>query len=472
MSSENNLKSFEEYLSDAANFFLSKALPDKVKLISHLDADGIASAAIIIKMLQRKGIAYDLSIVPQLNEKFMFNLRSEKYEFYIFTDVGSGQFSDIVDHLHEKNVSFLIIDHHKISGPDDPKTNRDLWEKRICHINPHMFGIDGATEISSSGVSFLFAKNVDEKNIDLAHLAIIGAIGDVQEKRGFKELNNKIMSIALDNKIMSISKEINFFGIQTKPISKLIESSSNLYIPSITGDRIKAIAFLNSISINPNKRYFELTLEEKNILITKIIQFRKEYFVEKPEDIFSTAYFIENENNGTVFRDAREFSTLLNACGRLNRIDLGIGSCLGDENLRKEALLNLREYKSEIINALSWYDTNKTEGFVMSGDDYVIVNAKDNISPTIIGTLASILSKTKLVESKKYVLTMARNNDNTAKISLRYSGKVPEKNLRDILKNIIDKVGGESGGHDFAAGAIIDQNKEEEFISLFKEIFL
>ena len=99
------------------------------------------------------------------------------------------------------------------------------------------------------------------------------------------------------------------------------------------------------------------------------------------------------------------------------------------------------------------------------------MNAQDNISPTIIGTLASILSKTKLTDSSKYVLTMARNEDNTTKISLRYSGKTPGKNLRDILNGIIEKIGGESGGHDFAAGAIIEQKKEDEFISLFRKIF-
>lgn len=471
MASHNDILEFEKYVCDSASFFRNGKLTKKIRLISHLDADGIASAAIIIKMLARMGIDYELSTVPQLNEKFMFALRSENYSNYIFTDVGSGQLTDIISHFHEKSMAVLIIDHHRIKGDTSLEYSQSLLKKNICHVNPHIFGIDGATEISSSGVAFMFAKAVDPANADLAHLAIIGAIGDVQEKKGFRELNQKILDMAVENKVLSLRKAINFFGLQTKSIGRMIESSSNLYIPSITGDRIKTNAFLNSLGIDPNKRYYELTDDERDRLVERIIKFRKQYFIDKPEDIYASEYLIEGEKDGSVFRDVREFSTLLNACGRLNRPDLGIGSCLMDEKLRAEALENLREYKSEIVNALTWYDTNKEEGFVDFGKRYVIVNAKDNISPTIIGTLASILSKTKLVESNKYVLTMARNEDNTTKISLRYSGKVPDKNLRDVLNGIIDKIGGESGGHDFAAGAIIEQKIEDEFIEHFKRLF-
>jgi len=108
-------------------------------LISHLDADGITSAAIIIKMLSRMGIDYELSTVPQLNEKFMFELRSEKYSNYIFTDVGSGQLTDIISHFHEKSMAVLIIDHHRIKGDVSLDYSQELLKKNICHVNPHLF---------------------------------------------------------------------------------------------------------------------------------------------------------------------------------------------------------------------------------------------------------------------------------------------------------------------------------------------
>ena len=51
---------------------------------------------------------------------------------------------------------------------------------------PHLFGIDGGKEISGAGVVFRFACAVDKSMEDFAHIAIIGAHGDMQEKTDFK----------------------------------------------------------------------------------------------------------------------------------------------------------------------------------------------------------------------------------------------------------------------------------------------
>ncbi|PIU13640.1 MAG: recombinase RecJ, partial [Hadesarchaea archaeon CG08_land_8_20_14_0_20_51_8] len=40
---------------------------ERVKVISHIDADGISSAGIIAKMLERAGIKYDVEFVKQLD---------------------------------------------------------------------------------------------------------------------------------------------------------------------------------------------------------------------------------------------------------------------------------------------------------------------------------------------------------------------------------------------------------------------
>ncbi|MBN2881824.1 DHH family phosphoesterase [Candidatus Woesearchaeota archaeon] len=460
---------FEEYIQKVADRFKSLRIEKPVRLISHLDADGITSASIMVKMLNRLGVKYKLSTFPQLNEKFMFDLRSEKYSYYIFTDLGSGLLPEIVSHFHVKNCNVFILDHHRIKGE---YTREELESANIFHVNPHDFGIDGATEISGSGLAFLFAKAFDADNVDQAHLAVIGAIGDVQEKKGFSEINKKILDLAIKNNLMQLVETINFFGMQTKSILRLMESNTNLVIPSVSGNRIRALAFLNSININPNKKYYELNNDELKRLSEKIIEFRKEYFMENPEKIYATEYVLLDEEDGTVFRDAREYSTLLNACGRLGQAEIGIGSCLKDHEARTVALESLRSYKFEIVNALTWYDNYKEDSEdIKITPEYILINAKDNISSTIIGTLASILSKTKLIGLSKYVLTMARNEDNTTKISVRYSGKTPKQNLRDLLNTITEKIGGESGGHDFAAGAIIETVKEQEFIDSFiKEV--
>ena len=41
--------------------------------------------------------------------------------------------------------------------------------------------------------------------------------------------------------------------------------------------------------------------------------------------------------------------------------------------------------------------------------------------------------------------------------------------MREVLSRVVDETGGEIGGHEFAAGCIIKQEKEKEFIELLKK---
>ena len=54
------------------------------------------------------------------------------------------------------------------------------------------------------------------------------------------------------------------------------------------------------------------------------------------------------------------------------------------------------------------------------------------------------------------------------KISARGVGK-SGKNVREILSNVIKIIGGEVGGHEFAAGCIISKEKEQDFIDNLKK---
>jgi single-stranded-DNA-specific exonuclease len=221
--------------------------------------------------------------------------------------------------------------------------------------------------------------------------------------------------------------------------------------------------------------FYDLRKDEIQRLTEKIIQKRKQAGIANPEDVFSNVYIIEGEEHGH-FRDAKEFSTLLNSCGRMDNATLGIGACLGDERQRKESLKILLNYKHEIINSMNWYHKNCScencgNSRVIKGHNYIIINAKDEVMSTMIGTLASMISKKNDFEKNIFVLSMARNDEATTKISLRISGNPQNVDLKSIMSELIAKVGGEAGGHQFAAGAIINIETEEQFIEEAKEIF-
>ncbi len=400
---------------------------------------------------------YSVSIVQQLNRKIISEISEENYSCFFFTDIGSGKLNDIRSLLAGKKV--FILDHH---DPEDV----DI-DDSIVHINPHLFGIDGTREISGAGVVYFFAKYLNRKNEDMAHIAIIGAIGDVQENDGFSRLNNEILETAKAKGKIKTIKGLRVFGAQTKPLYRLLQYSTDTYIPGVTGSESNAIQFLQQLGINPKqgnqwKKLVNLTKDEIKKLSAGIIM--KRLNEEKPEDIFGNVYILCDEEKESPLRDAKEFSTLLNACGRLNKASLGIGACLNDEKIKKKAITNLSKYKREIVKTMKWYEENKDSEDIIKKKGMLIINAKDNVMATMIGTLASIISSSNGFDKITLVMSMARLLNKKTKVSLRISDRKADADLFKIISNIAEKVDGEAGGHLSAAGAVIPTEREQEFI--------
>jgi len=459
------MQSFDDRIEEAVKLFEKTDKNESIRVVSHLDCDGICACSIMIKSLNRMNRKYSISILQQLTEEGLKELAAENHKIYFFTDFGSGQIEMIEKYLGEKTV--FILDHHK--------PNSEIHNEKIIHVNPHLFGIDGSMEIAGSGVVFLFCRKLNRENEDLAHLAIIGAIGDVQEHKGFKRMNNEILEIAIKKNKIRVEKGLRFFGIHTKPLHKVLEYSTDPYIPEISGSESNAIQFLHNLGIEPKingnrwKRYNDLTGDEKKKVVSAIILQRAEE--DTPEDVFGNLYILVEEQENSPFYEVREFSTLLNATGRLGKASLGIGVCLNDQKSKIKAIKILEEYKQEIIKAMKWYNENKKTHHILEGKNYIIINAGSNVKPSMIGTIASILSRSNDVEHNLFIMSLAEQEGNTTKVSLRISGYKNSFDLREIIKELSGKVEIEFGGHKNAAGAIIKTHDEKKFIEEAIKIF-
>jgi len=457
---------FDEQLKNAAEEFKKIDKKEVIRLISHLDADGISACSIMIKLLNNDNRKYSVSIVQQLNRAVLSQLAVEPYNCFIFTDIGSGVVNDIKYLLNGKKV--FILDHHSIEKVND--------YGGIIFVNPHTCGIDGGKEISGAGVVFKFTCAVDKSIEEFAHIAIVGAIGDLQEQNGFLRLNEDILKIAVEKGKIKVIKGLRIFGSQTKPLHKALEYCTDPYIPGVSGSESGAIQFLYNIGIEPKngngwKKIVHLDGEEMKKLVTGIIM--KRLNEANPDDVLGNVYILPNEEEESPTRDAKEFATLLNACGRLGRASFGIGTCLGDKKIKQQAIRSLADYKKEIVNALNWYNENKFSDDVFWGNRFVIINAKSNVMSTMIGTLASILSKSNVMINNTFILSMAQQTvDGSTKVSLRATNNLDKAfDLKDIIEKIIGGIGNsEAGGHQNASGAIIPTDKEEMFIEQAKEV--
>ncbi len=456
---------FDESVKIAAEAFKNIDKKDVIRLVSHLDADGISACSLMIKLLNFDNRKYSVSIVQQLNKAVLSQLALESHNCFIFTDIGSGVIGDIKELLQGKKV--FVLDHHSVAQ------TKDFGE--IIFVNPHTCGIDGGKEISGAGVVFRFACAVDKSMEDFAHIAIIGAIGDLQEQNGFSRLNDEILKIAVEKNKINVSKGLRIFGSQTKPLHKALEYCTDPYIPGVSGSESGAIQFLYQIGIDPKngpgwKKIVHLDEEDMKKLVTGIIM--KRLNEANPDDVLGNVYILPHEEEESPTRDAKEFATLLNACGRLGRASFGIGACLGDKKIRQQAIRSLADYKKEIVNAMNWYNENKYSDDIYWGSGFVLINAKDKVMSTMIGTLASILSKSNVMTNNLFILSMAQALDGNTKVSLRTTNNLNGNlDLRKIVEEMIDGIGNsESGGHQNAAGAVIPTDKEEMFIGTAKEI--
>ena len=455
---------FKEHISISLEKFKEIDKRETIRLVSHLDADGICASAIMIKALNTDNRKYSVSIVQQLTKEVIDGLSQEPYNYYIFTDLGSGQLSYIKDNFVGKHI--FILDHHQ---PEDVKLTSN-----IVQVNPHLFGIDGGKEISGAGVVYLFVKSLNKKVEELAHIAVIGSVGDVQEgKEGFSRLNKEILDTAINNKKIKVIKGLRIFGAQTRPLYKVLEYCMDPYIPGVSGSESGAIQFLQQIGVQPKngsewRKLVHLDDEEIKKLVSGIILRRLEE--DSPEDVLGNVYILNDEEKESPFRDAKEFSTLLNACGRLEKASLGIGACLGDDKTKERAIKSLNGYKREIVNAINWFKDNKDKKDIIKEKGYIIINAGSNIRGSIAGTLASILSKSSEIEDGTFIMSMADMMNGYYKVSLRLSGRNKELDLREIVKRISDQVNGEAGGHMNAAGAMIKEENVDEFVKIAKQV--
>ncbi len=76
----------------------------------------------------------------------------------------------------------------------------------MIHVNPHLFGIDGATSACAASVAMTLSVTVSEKNWDLLPIAFGGIVGDRQTIRGLLGLNKYLGQLGQERGILEVRK--------------------------------------------------------------------------------------------------------------------------------------------------------------------------------------------------------------------------------------------------------------------------
>lgn len=437
-----------------------------VHLVSHIDADGITSAAIMSLAFERAGIDYTAEYVKKLDERIMERLLGENHELLIFTDLGSAMPDFIVDN----QMNAVIADHHQPNGrPENIATDSATFP---YHMNPHLFGANGGFEISGSGVSYILANALGD-NKDLAGLAIVGAIGDMQNRKYGKlvTLNKEILEQGVDAGVLMNAPDLSLFGKQTRPIYRMLQYSSEPYLPGLTGEEEACIRFLQNAGVGYDQRegaklWIELSQKERVSVISALMKFCQDrgFPTHRVEELIRECYTLLMEKEGTEMRDASEFSTLLNATGRYDKAEIGVRVCMGDrEEALAEARTLLSEHRKNLVNGLNFVKENGVTQL-----EYIqYFYSGEEIKETIVGIIAGMATSLDGVDRKKPIIGMADSEDGI-KISSRGTQELIRRglNLSKAMNDVTEMVGGAGGGHDIAAGGTVPPERATEFIEL------
>lgn len=433
----------------------------EVLVVSHVDADGLTAASIICTGLERRGLDYSPLFFRQLDAPSLDLIADRGSDLVIFTDLGSGMAGEIC----ERGIRAVVADHHR-PGPaceDAPL---------ISHINPHLIGADGARELSGSGTSFLLARSLAESpgaNDDLAALAIVGAVGDLQDMASGQLLgvNRDILEIGRRAEVLSFSRDIKLFGRQTRPVFKMLEYSQDPYIPGLSGNEDACIAFLKDCGIRLGgerwRRWIDLTQEEKAYMVSSLLRrgLRGGISNSRLERLIGEVYVLLREREGTELRDASEFSTLLNATARYGHSDVGLSVCMGDRgDAFDKARDLLGQHRQNLVNGIKLVSE---KGIVaMKGVQYF--DAGDAILDTIVGIVAGMCFQ--MADRSRPILAFARTPEGQLKVSARGTQDLVKSglDLSRAMSSAAQDVGGVGGGHNVAAGATIPPERREEFL--------
>jgi len=422
----------QESINRAVEKLLSISKDVPIKVISHFDTDGITSAAIFSRALQRAGFKFSLQILKSLDTKFIESLIDTNP--IIFLDLASNSLSD----LAKKSCPIFILDHHEIIQALPPN---------VTLVNPTLSN----RQICSAAICYLFAKTLSPQNKDLATLAVIGMVGDNHEKNLCKEYDE-----ILKESETTIKKGLLLYP-STRPIDRVLEYASSFYIPNITGSYSGVLGLLRDAGIQKSgsqyKALYELSQEEMSNLVSTITSYLPDK--SKAEELIGNLYLVRFFNK---LEDARELSALINSCSRMDHPETALGFCLGNSSMKEKAEKTYINYKQNLVSALKFVEGTEK----ISGKDYTIINAQDKVKDTIIGTVASIISHSNTYNKGTIIIALAYNKD-MIKVSARISGK-SEKNVREVLNRVVVPLGGEVGGHPNAAGCIISREKEAIFI--------
>ena len=422
-------------LDESLSFFKDRVLDcikarKSISVLTHIDCDGLTSGSIIAKALFRAGAKCTVRTAKEFGRTTAESLKKDSRDFHIITDLGGGFAKELDGKLGQ---DWFVLDHHQI--PDE-----ELDDQRV--INAWKYGMDGGTEICAGGMAYMASRALDEKNSDLSAVAVVSALGDRQDKgqrKSFTGKNIEIANTAKDEGLLDMDLDLLLVGRETRALADALAFTSQPFIEGLTWNRDVCLSLLNSsgVQLKEGGRWrvpAELNEDEKRAVIEAITRYASgKNATEIMSELIGYTYTFPREDRRSFLRDGREFSTMLNSCGRISRSGVGMAVCMGDRNrILREGEGILTEYRKTIRELMNRISNERWR--ISESSTCVMVNGEGIVPETMTGTISSLIAGSPK-NAGKIVILRTNSEENTVKFSSRKSlGCKSGINLSSLMK--------------------------------------
>ncbi len=431
-------------------------------MVTHIDADGITAGSIAAIALDRLGKEFTIDFEKKITDEVIDRVNGCWYDLVWVCDLGSAYMSRFV------RSGIVVTDHHV----PDPRwrsgqTFLDGFMSSF-QLNPHLYGRSGSFEVCGAGMTYLLSKALDPKNTDLAYLAVIGAVGDFQDGRCARlvSYNRLILQDAVDAGDITVGYGVRYFGRGTRPVLQFLQYGGEPHVDGITNDRSGCLALLDSYGIKTvgedgrKLTWTDLNPGDRAVLTDELMS-----RLTKEEDrnaLFGEIYAVNRYPSHSGLGDAKEFSTILNSCGRYDDAVTGERICMGDLSALEDAERNRSDHRRNISSSLTYVKANH---LVRRMKHIQYFDAGTEIKDTVVGIVAGMILGTGEASDDMPIFAFAAADDGI-KVSARASRALTDRglDLSDVIRDAAASVGGMGGGHSVAAGATIPEDRKEPFL--------
>ncbi len=435
-------KNFSERLAEASA--LIRQTTGLIRLISHYDPDGMSSAAILAKALSRANKTFHITLTPKVAGGFLDEIKDEDNDLLIFSDMGSG----FIEELETLDKNVIVVDHH---------ATQKEGSKPVIHLNPHLFGFDGAREACGATMSFFLAVTLDDENWNLAPLALAGAVGDRQNLGGFRGYNDHFVNIAVRRELIKKEKVLDLRG---ETIYDSLLNHPEPYFKGLSGNKKEVTAFLKKMELDVDSTIKSLEADKPTQLASTLALhlLKQGASSEAIDQLVTNRYWLYD---WSMYVD--ELVPLLNACGRKKKYSLGLSLALGSKEAMEEAKAVRNEHISLIMDSmLAIEDEPPTQM-----DNIQYIHVRESSYSGVIAGLGALY----IFDKSKPIIGIFTGDDKS-NISARATRELVNKglDLGSACKQASGEVGGSGGGHNIASGAKVPSDKEKDFLNAIDKI--